>query len=130
MAGTDSGLRVVDVSDPSAPVEVGALAGPGSWHLEVAGGLAYMAESSAGLRQIDICDPAAPTQLDAIANPFPADESAAFDVEDGLAYVQYTGWLRVIDLGAPVECPEPGVGTSLLAGMLMLGSLGRRGRRL
>ncbi len=56
-----SGLRVIDVSDPAAPVEIGAVDTPGSAEaVEVVGEIAYVAAYSAGLRVIDVSNPTAP----------------------------------------------------------------------
>ena len=50
----DRGLRVIDVSDPTSPVERGNLEGPVFPDgVTVAGGLAYIAGGEAGLRVID-----------------------------------------------------------------------------
>jgi hypothetical protein len=54
VADFDSGLRVIDVSDATAPVELGALDTPGlALDVEVVGGLAYVADGGSGLRVID-----------------------------------------------------------------------------
>ncbi len=62
VADTQS-IRMIDVSDPTAPVEVGSLQ---AWVEDVAvvGKFAYLADSSAGLRTVDISNPASPTELD------------------------------------------------------------------
>jgi hypothetical protein len=92
---------VIDVSNPTAPVELGSVR-PSSSYVEgvdVVGGLAYVADASSGLRVIDVSDPAAPVELGALAMP-----SSARDVEvvGGLAYVAAAGsGLRVIDVSDP-----------------------------
>ncbi|MCP4845631.1 MAG: hypothetical protein GY901_11100, partial [Actinomycetia bacterium] len=49
-----SGLRVIDVSNPALPVEIGALDTPGlAYDVEVVGDLAYLADGNSGLRVID-----------------------------------------------------------------------------
>ncbi len=83
----DDGLRVIDVSNPAAPVEIGALDTPDcAYDVEVVGDLAYVADSRiSGLRVIDVSNPAAPVEIGALDTP----ESSARDVEvvGGLAYV-------------------------------------------
>jgi hypothetical protein len=60
----ESGLRVVNVSTPTAPVVVGTCNTPGSaTAIALAGNYAYVAADSAGLRIIDISNPAAPTLI-------------------------------------------------------------------
>jgi hypothetical protein len=54
VADRGSGLRIIDVTDPAAPVELGALDTPGSaLGVEVVDGLAYVADYDSGLRIID-----------------------------------------------------------------------------
>ncbi|NRA00125.1 MAG: hypothetical protein HRU01_26785, partial [Myxococcales bacterium] len=58
VADGSSGLRVIDVSNPAAPVELGALDTPGgALNVEVVGGLAYVADYDSGLRVIDVSNP-------------------------------------------------------------------------
>jgi hypothetical protein len=71
----DSGLRVIDVSDPTAPVEIGAVDTPGhASQAVVVDGLAYVGDSSAdgvlsSLRTINVSNPAAPVEVGAIDIP-------------------------------------------------------------
>jgi hypothetical protein len=122
------GLRVVDVSDPGSPVEIGAFTWPRGadqrllWDVEVVCDLAYVASSwpSNGLRVIDVSDPASPVQIGGFNT---AD--GTFDVEmvGALAYVAaveprdpylppsppwpWTGSLRIIDFGPEYACEIP-----------------------
>ena len=58
------GLRVVDVSTPSAPAEVGFYDTPGdAYGVAVAGGYAYVAAYDAGLRVVDVSTPSNPTEV-------------------------------------------------------------------
>ncbi len=67
-----SGLRIIDVSNPAAPVELGALDTPGfAMGIEVVGGLAYVANGTSGLRIIDVSNPSAPVELGALSSPAP-----------------------------------------------------------
>jgi hypothetical protein len=89
---------VLDVSDPTLPVEIGALDTPG-WanDVELVGDLAYVAGWS-GLHVINVSDPASPVEL---GNLWAMD---AYDVEvvGDLAYV-VDGWseLHLIDVSDP-----------------------------
>ena len=61
-----SGLRIIDISDPAIPIEVGAYQPPGfAEAVYVAGHYAYVAAQTAGLRVIDVSDPAAPVEVGA-----------------------------------------------------------------
>jgi len=59
-----AGLRVVDVSDPADPVELGAWDSPGyAEGVAVSGSYAYVADGPYGLRVVDLSDPAHPTPV-------------------------------------------------------------------
>ncbi len=95
-------FRVIDVSSPSAPVEMGFLDGGGS-ALTVVGGYAYVVRGYS-LRVIDVRTPSAPADVGSLEMPGSASGVA---VAGGYAYVA-AGWagLRVIDVrtpSAPVE---------------------------
>lgn len=62
---TTGALRVIDVSNPAAPFEIGAVSAPLASDLEVVSGFAYLALSN-GVQVIDVSDPVAPVRLGAI----------------------------------------------------------------
>jgi len=63
VAADSSGLRVINVSNPASPVEVGFYDTPGvSYGVEVRGDYAYVADGTA-LRIINISNPASPVQV-------------------------------------------------------------------
>jgi len=113
--GGFTGLRVIDVSNPAAPVELGALDTPGDGgNVEVAGWLAYLMddyspwhwEIPASLRVIDASNPAAPVELGSLPHPNTRDRGGDVAVVGDLAYVANQRELRVIDVSnpaAPVE---------------------------
>ena len=81
-----SGLRVIDVSVPGAPVELGAIDTPDrAFDVEVVNGLAYVADDASGLRVIDVSDPTAPVELGAIDTPGPFARDV--EVVGNLAYL-------------------------------------------
>ena len=105
IADYDAGLRVINVGNPSAPVEVGAYDTPGlALGVAVVGSYAYIADYQAGLRVINVTDPTAPVEVGAIDTPGYAKDVA---VAGSYAYVaDWDAWLRVIDVeqpAAPVE---------------------------
>ena len=107
VASDPSGLSVLDVSNPAAPIELGAIDTPGQANgVAVAGEMAYVADGYAGLRAIDVSNPAAPRELGAVGNPGYANDVA---VVGGFAYVaaQLSG-LRVIDVSNPAAPVEIG----------------------
>ena len=69
VADDTSGLRLIDVSNPAAPLELGALDTPGeAWDVEVLDGLAYVADDTSGLRIIDFGPEYADTDGDGVVS--------------------------------------------------------------
>jgi hypothetical protein len=119
VADGDAGLRVVDVSDPAAPAEVGSYDTPGkAWDVVVASGpggtLAYVADLDVsgvnnGLRIIDVSDPAAPTQVGSYSAGG-ACWTWGVAVVDNYAYIANFGCgLRIVDVSDPTAPAEVGV---------------------
>jgi hypothetical protein len=110
---TSGSLRVIDVSDPAAPREVGAYNTDGfAQDVAVVGTLAYVAAGNAGLQVIDVSDPTAPRQVGYSGTP---SEAKGVAVLGDRAYVAASDGLRVIDIsypspGMPVlgACDTPG----------------------
>ena len=107
-------LRIIDVSNPAFPVELGALVVPGfAGDVEVVGDLAYVAGftlddlgfSRGWLRIIDVSDPALPVELCAFDT---LGEAADVEVVGDLAYVADGSGLRVIDVSNPALPVEIG----------------------
>ncbi|MBK8129623.1 MAG: hypothetical protein IPK53_12235 [bacterium] len=64
-AVTDTtGLRIVDISDPANPQEVGFYDTPGEARgVAVSGSYAYVADGNSGLRVIDVTNPSLPLSV-------------------------------------------------------------------
>lgn len=107
LADGDAGLRVIDVSDPGAPVEVGAYDTPDrALDVHVAGTFAYVADRWAGLRVIDVADPSTPVQVGYAATPGPAEGVFVIGTH---AYVAADSFgLRVMDISNPAGPTEVG----------------------
>ena len=112
---TDAGLRILDVSTPSAPRSVGFFHPGAVGGMAVAGATAYVAAGA--LYVLDISDPAHPTE---IARYQPPGRARAVALAGTLAYVTTAefarthldsigGGLRVVDIGDPVHPTELGV---------------------
>lgn len=100
VAAGSAGLRVVDVSDPTAPTIVGVLDSPGNGNdVRVSGPCAYLADGSAGLQVINITDPTSPVLVGSVDTPGNASGVAACGmliyVADGAA------GLQIIDVSDP-----------------------------
>jgi hypothetical protein len=101
VAAGSAGLRVVDVSNPASPVEIGACDTTDS-ALDVAvadgpaGPIAYVAADWDGLLIIDVSNPAAPTQISVYTSiNGPADRVT---VLDNYAYIAGSFVLEIIDI--------------------------------
>ncbi len=107
VADQDAGLRVVDIADSTAPVEVGVYETPGdAAGLYVAGNYAYLAAGDAGLRVADVSDPTAPVEIGAYDTPGTAE---GVYVTSGYAYVaDGDAGLRVVDVSNPATPLEVG----------------------
>jgi tetratricopeptide (TPR) repeat protein len=136
VAAGDQGLRVVDVSDPTALVEVGFCDTPGlASGLDLAMGHAFIADGSAGLRVVNVKDPARPAEVSFFPTP-----GMAFDVAVARhhAYVaDGSAGLRVIsvrDPATPVEVDAldtPGLATGVaVAGSYVYIADGAKGVRI
>ena len=96
-----AGLRVIDVSDPAAPCEVGSVATRGHANgVHVAGTHAFVAVRQTGLLVIDVSDPTAPREIGGVDTSGYA-YALAVHVAGTHAYVADGFGLRVIDVSEP-----------------------------
>ncbi len=100
-----SGLRIINIADPAAPVTAGFCNTPGiAYRLTIRDNYAYVADYNNGLRIIDISNPSAPVETGFVNIP-----GTAYDValSGNYAYVAADiGYIRVINISnpaAPVE---------------------------
>jgi len=102
------GLRIIDVSDPAAPVDAGLLDMPDrAIHVRVVGTLAYVADVNAGLHIIDVSSPAFPVEIGAYGR-FGTVPSLA--VAGDRAYIMASGsGLHIIDVSNPASPVQIGV---------------------
>ncbi|RMH74775.1 MAG: T9SS C-terminal target domain-containing protein, partial [Calditrichaeota bacterium] len=101
------GLRIIDVSDPTAPVEVGFYdTGDEARGVYVSGSHAYVADWLDGLRIIDVSDPTAPVEVGFYDT---GEWARGVYVSGSHAYVadDYDG-LRIIDVSDPTAPVEVG----------------------
>jgi subtilase family serine protease/subtilisin-like proprotein convertase family protein len=113
IADSSYGLRVVDVSNPSAPVEVGDLDLPGfPRDVAVAGAYAFVVSQWSGLYAIDVSNPGYPAQVDFYATPGAALGGGGADgifLSGSYAYIaDGQAGLRVINISNPADLQPAG----------------------
>jgi hypothetical protein len=113
VADGGGGLRVLDVSHPDDPYEIGFYSAPGNAQdVAVMGNYAYVSHSDAGLRVVDISNPANPVEVGAYN---PTAYAGAVAVAEGelpgqlYAYVKGEVNLEVVDVSNPAA--PAGVGS-------------------
>ncbi|GBE29663.1 LVIVD repeat protein [bacterium BMS3Bbin04] len=109
VATGSSGLKIVDISDPTAPVEMGSIAyEPPNNVLDVAvqGDYAYLAVGPHGLRVIDVSDPEEPWEVGSL---LPFSTTLGVDVQGDFVYVaDRFGGVLVIDIFDPASPVQVG----------------------
>ena len=106
VADSTSGLRIIDISTPASPSEVGFYDTPGyALGVYVMGNYAYVADRDSGLRIIDISTPASPSEVGFYDTP---GYAVGVYVSGNYAYVAdgNTSGLRIIDVSNPASPTE------------------------
>ena len=105
VADDTSGLRVISISNPSAPVEVGRYATDASG-VAVSGDYAYVAAYGGGLRIINVANPSSPTEVGSYNTP---GQAYSVVVSGTYAYVaDGSAGLRIIHVSNPEAPTEAG----------------------
>ncbi len=95
--GSEKGLQIIDMSNPSAPTEIGAIETPNVREVAVAEGKAYMA-SSKGLEIIDVANSASPFRISSMNTPGDAE---GVTVVGDTAYVVDWESLQIVSVSDP-----------------------------
>lgn len=107
VADATAGLRVFDVSNPTAPVQVGFCGAPeNAQAVEVVGNYAYVANGygTNGFWVIDVSNPAAPSPAAYLNTP---GYCVSLCLSDNHAYVAaFSSGLRIIDVAVPWQPVE------------------------
>ena len=108
VADGNAGLRIVDISNPVAPFEVGFLDTAGfAYGVDVVGDLAYVADGSL-LRIIDVSGPSSPSEVGSFDTGDPGTP-VKVEVVGNLAYVADGDTsLRILDVSSPAAPVEVG----------------------
>jgi len=97
VADYESGLQVIDISNPTRPTIIGSVDTPGyARKVFVSSSTVYVADSTSGLQVIDISNPSHPAIMGSVDTP---DEARDVYVSGNRAYVaDSTSGLQVIDI--------------------------------
>lgn len=98
------GMKIVDFTDQSDPVEVSSIVGTGvSWASQLDGGYSYIANSSTGISVIDISNPVG-NNPEKVAGIGSNGETRDLVIEDDILYfADYDGGLRIYDISDPLN---------------------------
>ena len=101
-ANGDRGLRILDVSDPAAPSELGSLRTDDAHDVAVQKGIAYVADGNSGLRVVDVSDPAHPA---AVSRPI-GGNALNLALSGNLLLVGGSSGVRIFDITNPRAPPS------------------------
>lgn len=107
IAAGEAGLQIVDVRNPTKPIQLGSLSlgSPDTsvyaQDVAVANGIAYVAVSTGGLKTVDVHDPAKPILLGSL--DMPDLWATAVTVVDGIAYLGDSRGLYAVDVHDPAK---------------------------
>ena len=106
-AGSNPGLHIVDISDPTNPYEVGFCSTPNTaWDVHISGSYAYIADAVSGLQIINIADPSNPYIIGADTT---SNRCYGVCVENNFAYTaEGNSQLHVIDITDPSNPHQEG----------------------
>jgi hypothetical protein len=100
IADGDSGLRILNISNPAVPFEVGHfITSDAVYSVFVKDTLSYLAALGAGLRIVNVADPANPQEISFYMAP---GWTRDVWVLDTIAYVAASGCVEVLDVTNPV----------------------------
>ncbi len=107
VADGNSGLRVLDISTPATPSEIGFVDTPGSaYGVAVDGDHAYVADNNEGLRVIDVSVPGSPSEVAFLS--IPGNAFAVALAGDHAFVAARNEGVRVIDISVPTAPTEIG----------------------
>ena len=105
VADGETGLRVINVSNPAAPAQIGFYDTTGMANdVAVVGNYVYVADGLSGLRVVNVSNPASPTEVGSYVIPGGSEAYAqGIAVVGNYAYVagSSTGGLRIVNIANP-----------------------------
>ncbi|MCF6330430.1 MAG: hypothetical protein L3I99_02630, partial [Sulfurimonas sp.] len=124
VADYHSGLQIIDISNPTAPVIIGSVDTPGRAYkvtISTDGTKAFVADANSGLQIIDISDPTAPVIIGSVDTPgwafeitISTDGTKAFvaDADSGLQIIDISDPTAPVTIGS-VDTPGYANGVTL-----------------
>jgi len=107
VADYSSGLHIINISDPSNPVEISSYSEVGPLHqsfIDLDNDLVYLADQTAGLRIIDVSDPSDPEQIGQFHN---GGEIMGVFVSENLAFLSdFDDGIEVVNVSDPTQPVE------------------------
>lgn len=98
VAAGHAGLRVIDVTQPKAPVEIGQYTALGKARQVVrVGAYAYVLDETVGLAVVDVANPTRPTLVDT----FPDLAGTAISVDGQRAFIHAATAILIVDIANP-----------------------------
>lgn len=103
VATGSGGLRMVDVADPGAPVEVGSFVPVGTVDRVLVSGTVAYTGGSDGVRTVDVSDPTSPSELDFVATAAVVD----LDLDGTTLYPTFSSsGSATLDCSVPTACVQ------------------------
>jgi len=108
LATYESGLQIIDVSDPTRPTRIGSYDNHFyAWTLAVTAGYAYVVDLMTGVRIIDISDPHRPLEVTSIAI-----RAVDVAVADNYVFIAaHSDGLHIVDVSNPSQPEDVGFWT-------------------
>ena len=103
-----AGLRIIDLTTPAAPVEVGHLDMGFAYSVDAEANLVFVVDYGFGLRVIDVSTPSAPTELGTAEYPDPEAEHVAVSGDFVFLTIRADPSLRILDVSMPSAPNEVG----------------------
>ncbi len=100
----DAGLRVVDVSNPDVPLELGRYGDCNSAAAVTASGdLAFLACHDGTMHVVSIADPAMPTQIGVYTDPSVYLQGSSIGLDGSVVWFGHTGGVDILDVSDPAQ---------------------------